>query len=208
MSLVEQYQRQVLGPTQVVDYSAVVMQAYPPQAMQMEPFVGFKILCKDTNAFTTDPRTRLSQIDSGLGFLSGKGCIIRETDMSMPDGFWVITMPVPRSQVNQQLNNLMNVLTILEQYFGIIRSCMVEINVSGKCNIADTERCLSGLTIPSRYMTELEMPENTPYRIGHITRINDNFMVLRTRWRFHNPPTTDRYEDLVVLSQLISSIYH
>lgn len=207
--LVQQYQSRVLGPTEPVMYSEIIKQAYPPQALHQEPFVGFKVLCTDTNAYGTNPAERIRYIDSGLGFLKGRGCIIRETSIQKPDGFWVITLPVPRSQITQALNNLMNVLTTFEQYFGIVRDGLFEINVSGKCHINDTERCLSGLTIPQRYLTFVVTPENTPYRLGHIVRINDQFMVLRTRWDLSktNSPAT-HYEDLTVIAQLIASMYH
>lgn len=207
MTLVDQYQSRIIGPTETVDYSSVIMQAYPPQAIQLEPFVGFKVLCRDTNAHIIHPAERIRQIEANLGFMRFKGCLIRETSMQMPDGFWIITMPVPRSHVNQQLNNLIEVLNILEHHFGIVRQGLVEINVSGRCHITETERCLGGLTIPTRYMGMLVQPENTPYRLGHIIRINDNFMCLRTRWSL-NPQTGNNFEELIVLSQIISSMYH
>lgn len=204
-TIVQQVQSRVLSPHEIVDYSTAIMQAYPPTAIQNEPFIGFKVLCRDTNASMVHPAERLKQIDMNLGLIvKGKGCIIRETTPEMPDGFWVITMPVPRSQVNQQINNLMSVLQILEQSFGIIRLNIIEINVSGRCYINETEACLTGLMIPPRYATSLIQPENTPYRFGHVVRINDSYMCLRTRWDIKQ----NVYEDLVVLSQLMSSIYH
>ena len=204
-SLVQQYQSRVISPHEIIDYSTAVMQAYPAQAIQNEPFIGFKVLCRDTNAQMLHPAERLRQLDVNLGFMKGKGTILRETALDMPDGFCVITLPVPRSQVNQQINNLLSVLTILEQTFGIMRLNVVEINVSGRCHVAETERCLSGLMIPPRYMSSLMAPDNTPYRFGHVIRINDNFMCLRTRWDIKQNSVQ---EDLVVLSQLLSSIYH
>lgn len=206
--LVQQYQSRVLGPTEPVMYSDLIKQAYPPQALHQEPFIGFKALCTDTNAYGTPPAERIRYIDSGLGFIRGKGCIIRETSMMKPDGFWVITLPVPRSQLNQALSNFMGVLAAFEQYFGIIRDGLFEINVSGKCHINDTERCLSGLSIPQRYSSNLVTPDNTPYRIGHIARINDQFMVLRTRWNLGANSPVAYQDDFAVLAQLIASMYH
>lgn len=204
-----QYQTRVLGPSEVVDYSTIVMQSYPPDAIRSEPFVGFKVLCRDTHALSMNPLERLNQIDANLGFLNNKGCIIRETAMAMSDGLWVITMPVPRKHISIQLSNLMDVLAILEQHFGIVRHGLFEINVSGRCSVAETEICLSTLAIPPRYMSALVMPENTPYRLGNIVRINDNYMVLRTRWNLTaQVPLKSTYDELVVLSQLISSMYH
>lgn len=207
--LVQQYQSRVLGPTEPVDYSSIVMQAYPPYALQMEPFIGFKVLCTDTNAYNGNPAERIRYIEANLGFLRGKGCIIRETSISKPDGFWVITMPVPRSQVLTAINNLMEVLTILGQYFGIIRDGLFEINVSGRCHIAETERRLSGLTISTDYLANLVPPDNSPYRLGHIVRINDQYMVLRTRWDLSKNITPGAISNaLTVIPQLIASMYH
>jgi|LSQX01.3.fsa_nt_gb hypothetical protein len=200
------YQARVLGPTEVVDYATLVMQAYPTQAVQTEPFIGFRVLCRDANAFMTNPGERIRQIDANLGFLRGKGCIIRETKSSiMPDGFWIITFPVPRSQVNQQINQLLEVLATFEQFFGIVRHGVIEINVSGRCHFSETERCLSSLVIPPRYMSSLVIPDNTPYKLGNVIRINDNFILLRTRWNMG--PQANAYEELVVLSQLMASMY-
>lgn len=204
MTLLNQYQNRIICPSEIVDYASICMQAYPPQAMANEPFIGFKVLCVDKQSYVTNPRDRILQIESSLGFLRGKGCIIRETDMRMPDGFWVITMPTPRSQMSYAIKNLIDVLMILEQHFGIVRQGIVDINVSGRCHIADTERCLGGLVIPTQYQPRIIPPENTAYKLGHITRINDYFMLFRTRWMLKETFN----DDLVVMSQIISSMYH
>jgi hypothetical protein len=207
--LVQQYQQRVLTPEEPVDYSNIVMQSYPPQALQQEPFIGFKVLCTDTQAFTYNPGDRIRYIDANLGFLRGKGVIIRETNKNKPDGFWVISLPVPRSQVNTALNNLFDVLASLEQYFGIVRDGLFEINVSGRCHVTEVERCFSSLSIPQRYMSNLIPSNNILCSMGHIQRINDNFMCLRTRWDLSRSNTPQaHFEDLTVLSQLIASMYH
>jgi len=208
MTAVQQLQSKVIGPSDVINYSSVIRQSYPTGAIQVEPFIGFKVLCHDRNATITNPRERLAQIDSNLGFLRGTGCIIRETNIQMPDGLWVITLPVPRSQANTQINNLLNVLMVLERSFGIVSQNMYEINVSGRCFESGTERCLGGLMIPPRYLGSILVPDNTPYKYGSVVRINDEYMCLRTKWNLQNTSAQNRYEDLVVLSQLISSIYH
>ena len=202
MAIINNYQSRVLGPTEIVDYSSATMEVYPPQAFHAEPFVGFKVLCRDTNAACINPNDRLRQIDANLGFIRGKGCIIRETSMRLPDGFWVITFPVPRSQMRTQLRLLTEVLGIFEQYFGIVHDGLIEINVSGRCTIQDTERSLGSVVIPQSYMSTLVLPENTPYKLGQVTRINDTFMVFRSRWTLKNS------EDIAVLTQLLTSIYH
>lgn len=199
-----QYQSRVIGPTEVVDYSALVVRSYPSYALQREPFIGFKVLCRDTNAHLMTPGDRMRQIDAYLGFMRGTGCLIRETKPIMPDGFWVITMPVPRSQVAEQLLKLSEVLGIFEQQFGIVRDSIIEINVSGRCRMADTEKALSGLVLPPRYTNALITPGISPYKLGFVVRINDDFMVLRTRWNSQMFAT----EELIVIAQLISSMYH
>ena len=102
--IVQQYQTRVLGPEEPVDYASIIRQSYPPQAIQQEPFVGFKVLCTDTQAYSTNPAERIRFIDANLGVLRGNGCIIRETSRQKPDGFWIISLPVPRSQVTTALN--------------------------------------------------------------------------------------------------------
>ena len=196
------YQSRVLGPTEIVDYSTITMQSYPPHAFQHEPFVGFKVLCRDKNAQSVAPAERMRQIDANLGFLRGKGCVIRETSMRMPDGFWVITLPVPRSQLNQQLNLLSEVLAIFEQYFGIVRQSLIEINVSGKSGYADTERRLGSIVLPQRYEKLLVPQLSTPYRLGHVVRINDLFVVFRSRWN------TANFDDITVLTQILASAFN
>jgi len=208
--LLTQYQSRILGPTEPVDYSSLVMQSYPPQAIQQEPFIGFKVLVTDMMAYSAgNPGDRMRYLEANLGFLRGKGVIIRETSLTKPDGYWILTLPVPRSQLTTALNNLLDVLATIEQYFSIIRDGLFEVNVSGRCHYAETERVLSSLTIPQRYMQLLVSPDNTPYKMGHVQRINDTFMVLRTRWNLRNSITpASIFEDLTVIAQLTASIYH
>lgn len=208
-TLVTQYQSHILASEEVVDYSSIVMQAYNPYAIQKEPFIGFKILCTDMQAFNPSPSDRIRYLDTNLGFLRNKGCIIRETKSNKPDGLWIITLPVPRSQTTIAINNLFDVLTVLENYFGIVKDGMVEINVSGKCHITEVESCFASLYIPPRYMTSLIPTNNVLCTIGQIQRINDNFMCLRTRWDLSNSVTPEEmFEDLITVSQLLSSMYH
>lgn len=208
---IEAYQSCVLGPHQIIDYSGMVMQAYPPEAVQREPFVGFKIMVKDRAATTQHPRFRLEAIDRLLAqILPGTGCMVREAgpeDCPDKTGLWVLTAPVPRSQTTKQLMFLMNVLQHLEQ-FGIVLAGTYEVNVSGRCNAAETENMLGSLYIPQEYTQYIVNPINTPYRLGHITRINDFYMCYRTRWSFGLKPINEVQKDLIILSQLISAMYH
>lgn len=207
MNLLTTLQNRVMGPHEIINYSAEIRSTTPDQIIKSEPFIGFKVLCRDSNAQIVDPKSRILQIERNLGFLKGSGCFLRETNVQMPDGFWVITMPVPRRFLNQQINNLLSVLITLKQQFGILCQNMFEINVSGRCGIMNVEQCLSRLSIPSRYTSSLIVPDNAPYKYGNVIWINDSYMCLRTKWRFGESSIQNRYEDLIVLSQLISSIY-
>lgn len=209
---IEVYQSGILGPSQVVDYSGTVMQAYGPDVVLREPFVGFKVLCRDRGGMSMNPRFRLEQLDRGLvQILPGTGCIVREAStLEIPDksGLWVITMPVPRSQVAEQMKYLMTVLAILERDAGIVLAGTYEVNVSGRCTPQETEHALGSLYITPDYAQYSVNPPNSPYKLGQVIRINDYFMCYRTRWNFSNKPVADVYKDLIVLSQLISAIYH
>lgn len=209
-------QTHVIRAEEIVDYSGIVKSAYPYYAMQSEPFIGLRILCKDTRANTTYPAQRIAQIDSflasGINFgtvtpLHGTGCALRETKYSiMQDGFWTITLPVPRSQFHIQLGNLIRVITMLKQQLGIVQLGYIEINVSGRCTVNDVEVCLNSLHLPDTYMKFSEPPANSPYKIGTITRINDNYVCLRSRWRF-DPTSQDMFDNISAIAQIISSIY-
>lgn len=208
--LVQQYQARVLGPEEPVDYASVIRQSYPPQAVQQEPFIGFKVLCTDTQAATTNPAERLRFIDANLGILRGRGCIMRETNRNKPDGFWIISFPVPRSQVTQQLNLLFEVLATFEQYLGIVRDGLYEINVSGRCNIMEVENCFQRLMIPQRHLPKLVPSGNMLCTIGKIQRINNEYICLRTRWDLSGIRNNNQamFEELTEISQLISLMYH
>lgn len=205
-------QRRVIGPTEPIDYSSIVIRNYPPDAIQSQPFIGFKILCRDANANITTPNARMAQIDANLGMLNNTGCIVRETmNNVMNDGFWIITMPVPRVYLPTQIGKLMDVLTRFYTMLNINPTGLVEINVSGRCNYASTEMCLQKLVIPHPYVSMIQVPENTPYRYGHVTRINDEFICFRSRWNFRNSmefTPQSMFEHLSLLSQLLCSIYY
>lgn len=203
-------QTHVLAPQEPVDYSTIVSNSYPADALLAEPFIGFKVLCQDTNACAVPGSVRLKQIDQALPMLFNSGCIIRETSGAMKDGLWVITMPVPRSQVVRQLNNLMNVLGMLNHYLGIITGNIVEINVSGRCPADRTEYNMQRLMIPQPYASMCVVPDNAAYRYGYIIRINDEFMCFRTRWSLNgdNKLSNGTFEQLMLLSQLLCAMYN
>lgn len=208
-AIVQQYQQRILGPEEPVDYSSIVMQTYPPHAIQREAFVGFKVLCTDTQAFVTNPQERMRYLDAQLGILRGKGCLIRETNKNKPDGLWVITFPCPRSQINTALNNLFDVIATLERYYGITRDGLYEINVSGRCHTTEVENAFSGMAIPDMYMSKLVPTHNVMCSIGHIVRINDSYMCLRTRWDLSRTNSTqETFGDLLAIPQMIAGMYH
>jgi len=212
-----QLQQRVLSPDAAIDYSTVIMQSYPSYAIQREPFVGFKILCRDTqvngnyNMQYGNCEQRMNQIDSFLQqsrILMGTGVILRATHFQMPDGIWVITMPVPRSQVTTSLNNLFNVLRVLEQQLGIILTGdQYEVCVSGRCPLNETETILGSLCLPENYRRILQPPSNTPYKDGHLIRINDVYACFRTRYSPGIVPVQTLYEMLMTVSSLIAAIY-
>ncbi len=219
---IENYQTRVLGPIETVDYATEMMHIYRPENLQSEPMIGLRILLRDLNARVTDPATRLSQIDAymAIGPNCGKmlfksGCILRE---AMPndlngsmDGLWLITFPVPTSVLMSQLNNMSNILTYMRQNLGIESTEVIDINVSGRCPVAEEASRIASVQIVSPYDMVLASPGNSPYKIGHIIRINDQFAMLRTRFdwtRFRTPGRVDYHvSDIMLLSQLMSGMF-
>ncbi|MBR5296987.1 MAG: hypothetical protein IKU29_03855 [Parabacteroides sp.] len=210
-------QTRIIRTDDIVNYSGIIKSAYRPEVVQSEPFIGIKILVRDSQANKMAPAQRIGQLDQFLGTpnpmngmvpLAGTGCCIRETKFSiMPDGFWVITLPVPRSMFGLQLQNLIKVLQMLKQ-IGIAQEGYVEINVSGRCPMGYTEACLNNLSgiIPSNYLTYLDQNDDSPYKMGKVERINNNFICFRTRWNF-NSSDPNLYQNISALSMLISAMY-
>ena len=207
--IVQQYQSRVLGPSEGVDYASIIKQSYPPEVIGRDTLIGFKVRCRDTQAHTMHPADRLRYLDQNLGIMRDKGCIIRESEPNIPNGFYIISLPVISSQLNTALNNLFDVLASFAQYFGIVQDGMIEICVSGRCPVMMVETCLNKLTIPSKYLSRVIMSTNVLCPMGVIQRMNNDFMCFRTRWRF-NPaaPPAQNFDDLLILSQLISSMYN
>lgn len=207
--LVQQYQSHVLGPSEGVDYASIIKQCYPPDVVGRDTLIGFKVRLRDTRANTMTPPDRLRYLDSNLGILRGKGCVIRESEPNIPNGFYLMTFPVISSQLATSLNNMFDVIASLAQYFGIVIDGMFEISVSGRCPVAMVETCFSKLTIPAKYRARIIMSTNILCPMGVIQRINNDYMCFRTRWSF-NPtaPNEQHFDDLLILSQLISSMYN
>lgn len=207
--MIENYQSRILAANEIVDYASEVMVSNRPEVIQFDPMVGFKILMKDLNAFTVPQNQRFQQIEQNLGFLSGTGCIIRETNpREAVDGFWVISFPVPLSLINVQITNIMRVLSILKNSFGIVSLDLIEINVSGRCPLNEVEFRFARVAIPPEIRNYMVEPNNTPYKLGHIVRINDNYAMLRTMWDWRSQTNKQsRSSDLIVIPQLIANMF-
>jgi hypothetical protein len=206
------YQQSILGSRCTVDHLSVTKQTYPPQAMQQEPFVGFKVLVRDANAQapgTAQSDARDKWIDQYIGqILRGTGCFIRETE-TMSDGYWVVSFPVPRSQAMRAFSSLMRVLQLLEQNFGISRMInrgVVEINVSGYMPRGMELQALNSLNIPVRYQ-HIHIPNAmSAYRYGVMDRVTDDYSLFRSQWNL-SVPTEQLHDEVMILTQLISTIY-
>lgn len=206
------YQTHVLDPDEPVNYAEDIKMVYPPEVVMNEPFVGFKVLCTDTQYNTMNPGDRLRWLDQQMpNVLRGKGVFVRETHSGKRDGIWLITFPVPKSEIRQALEELFQVMQSFEQFFGIVRDGYYDINVSGKCHVMQTEQMLQSLMIPSNYMGALVPSRNMLCSIGSIQRINEYYMCLRTRWNLNvlgDPSPRAHFEHLSIVSILLASNYH
>lgn len=208
-------QTRVIRADDIVNYSGIVKAGHRPETIQAEPFIGIKILCKDSQANAMTPAQRIAQLDQFLGSpnpmtgmtpLSGTGCCLRETKYSiMPDGFWLITLPVPRSVLGVQIQNLIRTVQLMKQ-IGIGQIGYVEINVSGRCPVNCLEMCLNGLMIPDNFMVFADQNDNSPYKLGKVERINSNFICFRSRWKL-NPNDPNLYQNISAIALLISAMY-
>lgn len=203
----------VIRPNEIIDYSQQIIGTYPPEVLHKEPLIGLKILCRDSDPNTINfPGFRLNQIETalvnnGAPPLMNTGCGLREAKRTeRGDGYWMITFPAPKSCINDVFKNVAYTLNILSK-LRIVPCAFVEINVSGRCTPNQVESTLNSLRIPNGLLTLLEPPVNSPYKIGEIVRINDNFMCLRTRWKI-DMCSKDAFDNVSMLTLLISSIYH
>lgn len=208
-------QTRIIRSDDIVNYSGIIRAGHRPEIINAEPFVGIKILCKDSQSNKMAPAQRIAQLDQFLGTpnpmtgitpFAGTGCCMRETKYSiMPDGFWLITLPVPRSVLGVQIQNLGRVIQMLKQ-IGITQQGYTEINVSGKCPITCLEMFMNNLMIPDNFMAYADQNDGSPYKVGKVERINNEFMCFRSRWRF-NPADPNLYQNIIAISLLISAMY-
>lgn len=203
----EQLQSKILGPFDTVPYSDIVKQAYPWYAFAQEPFIGIKVLVRDFRAYEApSPFERLRYLDSQIpNILSGQGCLMRETNYGiLKDGFWIMTMPVPKSQLMQQLNNLGNVLSRLEREHGIVYQDVIDIIISGRCPLIDTERSMNQIIIPKTYKAYHIESDNSPYKIGGTVRINDEYLAIRSRWTL---PRLDLFANIQTITSCVQGVF-
>ena len=72
----------------------------------------------------------------------------------------------------------------------------------------DTESRIGTIYIPPTYKDMIINPLNTPYKFGYIKRINEQYMCLRTRWNSGGRPVAELENDMIVLSNSLTTIYH
>ena len=200
-------QTQIFDAGYNIPYSEIVVSSYPPELLMTEPLIGFKIGLADNS--NINPKDRLMSIEQVLPIvLSGTRCFLRETPLNTQFGYYLLTVPVPRDQIRDIVNEIIRVLTILENQFGITINKEYEVNVSGPCNPMELEFKLMRFEIPSQYAPALVHQYNSPYTIGRVERINDQYITVRTRWKFgSNSNIFTDFEHLKVLAHLIAGIY-
>lgn len=200
-------QTQIFDAGYNIPYSEIVLAYYPPELVMAEPLIGLKIGLSDNS--NINPKDRLMYIEQVLPIiLSGTRCFMRETPLNTPFGYYLLTVPVPRDQIRDLVNEVIRVLTILENQFGITVNKEYEVNVSGPCNPMELEFKLMRFEVPSQYAPALVQQYNSPYTIGRVERINDGYITVRTRWRFGtNSNVLTDFEHLKVLAHLIAGIY-
>lgn len=188
MNYFQQYQTRVMGYSEIVYYDQIVMSTYP-SAIPKEPFIGIKVLLRDTRASEAPTAyERIKYINSGLAsVLNETGCFLRESKYSiMPDGFWLVSFPVPRSQLDTQINNVINTINRLNQLLGFTCIGLVEVAVSGRCNHNEVINRISTVTLSDKYNNRLVRPESRSqfisYNFGCVIPINNYYSIIRTRW--------------------------
>ena len=206
----------VLSPSEIIDYSNLIINNYErraPGLLNTTPMVGFKVLFKDLDAYKAPGAERLRFIETYLPrILNGNGCILRETNNnSMPDGFWLITLPVPITQLNDpvvnQIGRMLSVMDVLSREFNIVPVGMTEVNVSGRCTVLDTDNRIASVVIPEPLVQIHCPPENWSCKLGTVIRINDGFMLLRTRWNMDGMDIVHRKEAMLLASNILSTIF-
>ena len=88
-------------------------------------------------------------------------------------------------------------------HLGIRRQAVTEVDVSGKTNMYETQRMMSSIIIPPQYMQKI-IP-SSGMMMGDLEFLNKEYACLRTKWNIPEPSVLD---DMGLLAQLISSVFH
>jgi hypothetical protein len=187
--LYRQYQNHVLRWDEIVYYDQILMNGKYRDAIKREPMIGIKVLLKDTRAYSAQsPAHRIQYINTGLmSVLDGTGCILRESkSVIMPDGFWLISFPVPRSQLSLQVNQIINTIIKFGNYLGFACMGLLEIYISGRANKYDLMDRLSRIELPQPYRSNLIKPESNNGLVSYGSMypivINNYYSMIRSRW--------------------------
>ena len=153
-TMIRSLQTKIWYADDIIPYADLIKSVYPVQVIQYEALVGFKISLIDNVRMS--PAERIPRLEQLLpSILGGTRCMLRETPITAPFGYYLVTMPVPRDQLRSLCSEILRVLTILERDFGITVTKEYEINVSGACTPMETEIKLSRFDIPVEYQKDV-----------------------------------------------------
>jgi len=205
--MIRSLQTKIWYADDIITYDQLITTSYPVQVIQGDQLIGLKISLADHVRMPAAERiVRLEQILPNI--LAGTRCMLRETPITAPFGYYLLTMPVPKDQLRGIINEVIRVLTILERDFGITVTKEYEINVSGQCSPMETEYKLARFDVPSEYIGMLVHQPGSPYSIGYVERINEGYITVRTLWSY--PVNTNIISDLEhikMLAYLIAGIF-
>lgn len=199
--LYTQYQQQVMAYSQVVYYDQILMNGMYRDAIKKEPMIGIKVLLRDTNANSAPtPSERIRFINTGLfRVLNQTGCFLRESKNTvMNDGFWLVSFPVPRSQLSLQINQIINTMNNFGAYLGFTFTGLIELYISGRATQYELMSRISTINMPEKYQRQLVKPDSgsqfISYNLGCIIPINQFFSLIKTRWSID--PVSLQYDGL------------
>jgi hypothetical protein len=147
----------------------------------------------------------------------GKFCMLREGPITDTSLYYLISLPVPLSMLNQQIQNISTVYYMLYQYkfiiqlptgqrgtlqFGLGRQPRTEICVSGRANPFYINRSLSSLNFHPRYKEKL-VQENSVMSVA-TEYLSNEYSCLRFKFDIPDPTVLD---DMTELAQVISSVF-
>lgn len=186
---ITRFQNRVLGPAEDVPYATLTQKAYPPVAFR-EPFMSVKVLMQDEGYMNARcGADRMKQIDAALPrILANSGCIMREAvDNTNPNGgygLYLISLPVPRSQFQNQLRTVISVMNTLAQVLGIVYTGIIETNISGRMTAYDEQQAKKLFVIPTHLKNKIALRnEGWGTSIGKIDPINQEYRLFRIIWK-------------------------